>query len=75
MGRSSLLTCGAGGVSAPVWPNATSATVDSRVPSTSSSALTSGSANPNTSVAATRADAATARTCESEVPASQKVCR
>ena len=47
--RSSLPTCGAGGAPAPAWPNATSATVDSRVPSTSSSALTSGSANPNTS--------------------------
>ena len=54
---------------------ATSATVASRTPSTPSSALTSGSAYPNTSLVVTCADAATARMCESDVPASQKVCR
>ncbi len=75
VGRSSRSTGGAGGGSVVARPSATSATVDSRVPSTSSSALTSASAYPNTSVAATRADAATARMCESDVPASQNVCR
>ena len=75
VGRSSRSTDGAGGGPVAAPPSATSATVDSRVPSTSSSALTSASAYPNTSVAVTRAEAATARTCESDVPASQKVCR
>ena len=75
VGRPSGLRVGAGGGSMALRPNATSASVDSRVVSTSSSALTSGSAKPNTSVAATCADAATARMCESEVPASQKQCR
>ena len=50
VGRSSRPDVGAGGGSAAVWPSATSATVDSRMPSMSSSALTSASAYPNTSV-------------------------
>ena len=75
VGRSSRWIGGALGGPASASPSATSATVDSRVPSTSSSALTSGSAYPNTSLVATCADAATARMCESDVPASQKVCR